>query len=283
MFACFPFVWDYWAAKDLSIKEKTTFWDFHTLSAICLHAFWTPLCHMKLLRPGKSGLDIKKYYYSFKILLRFWLAHITCMILHNQLPLAKCPVKWRRQYRLSPLKSTATEKPWEPGWSELTNFYSLFLCPLECSVNGVNFLTHITLTRVTEFFSDVKSGFDSKRKTETNKKDQTPINAAQNECIRSATSPSMTKNRLYVWPKGSKHSYQRYYDLPFVVFTIASISIGYFVSLWVMSVMHSGIDSRRVCLFRLHLCKNKQRSQGTSFPNLKLVLFIVLPINFKHE
>lgn len=118
---------------------------------------------------------------------------------------------------------------------------SLFLCPLESSVNGVNSLTHITLTRVTEFFSDVKSGFDSTMKTETNTKDQNPINATQNE-----------------WPKGSKHSYQRYYDLPFVVFTIASISIGYFVSLWVMSVMHSGIDSRRVCLFRLHLCKNKQ-------------------------
>ena len=117
---------------------------------------------------------------------------------------------------------------------------SLFLCPLECSVNGVNSLTHITLTRVTEFFSDVKSGFDSKMKTETNTKAQNPINATQNE-----------------WPKGSKPSYQRYYDLPFVVFTIASISMGYFVSLWVMSVMHSGIDSRRVCLFRLHLCKKK--------------------------
>ena len=122
----------------------------YVLSAICLHAFWTPLCHMKLLRPG--------------------LAYTTWLILHNQPPLAKFPVKWRGWYRLSPLKSTATEKPWEPGWSELTNFYLLFLCPLECSVNGVNFLTHITLTRVTEFFSDVKSGFDSKMKTETNKK-----------------------------------------------------------------------------------------------------------------
>ena len=125
---------------------------------------------------------------------------------------------------------------------------SLFLCPLECFVNGVNSLTHITLTRVTEFFSDVKSGFDSKMKTETNTKDQNPINATQNE-----------------WPKGSKNSYQRYYDLPFVVFTIASISIGYFVSLWVMSVMHSGIDSRRVCLFRLHLCKKKPIKSGHIF------------------
>ena len=177
------------------INQRKTF----VLSAICLHAFWTPLSHMKLLR-------------------------------HYEI------------------------------------ITSLFLCPLECSVNGVNSLTHITLTRVTEFFSDVKSGFDSKMKTETNTKDQNPINATQNE-----------------WPKGSKHSYQRYYDLPFVVFTIASISIGYFVSLWVMSVMHSGIDSRRVCLFRLHLCKKKQWSQGTSFPNLKLVLFIVLPIKSEHK
>ena len=152
------------------INQRKTF----VLSAICLHAFSTPLSHMKLLR-------------------------------HYEI------------------------------------ITSLFLCPLECSVTGVNSLTHITLTRVTEFFSDVKSGFDSKMKTETNTKDQNPINATQNE-----------------WPKGSKNSYQRYYDLPFVVFTIASISIGYFVSLWVMSVMHSGIDSRRVCLFRLHLCKNKQ-------------------------
>ena len=143
--------------------------------------------------------------------------------------------------------------------------------------------SYFTLTRVTEFFSDVKSGFDSKMKTETNKKHQNPINATQNECIGSTTSPSMRKNRLYVWPKGSKHSYQRYYDPPFVVFTIASIRIGYFVSLWVMSVMHSGIDRRRVYLFKLHLCKNKQWSQGTSFSNLKLVLFIVLPIKFKHK
>lgn len=159
------------------INQRKTF----VLSAICLHAFWTPLSHMKLLR-------------------------------HYEI------------------------------------ITSLFLCPLECSVNRVNSLTHITLTRVTEFFSDVKSGFDSKMKTETNTKDQNPINATQNE-----------------WPKGSKHSYQRYYDLPFVVFTIASISIGYFVSLWVMSVMHSGIDSRRVCLFRLHLCKNKQCKSGHIF------------------
>ena len=82
---------------------------------------------------------------------------------------------------------------------------SLFLCPLECSVNGVNSLTHITLTRVTEFFSDVKSGFDSKIKTETNSKDQNPINATQNE-----------------WPKGSKPSYQRYYLLSKILPTFCS-------------------------------------------------------------
>ncbi len=42
------------------------------------------------------------------------------------------------------------------------------------------------------------------------------------------------------------------YDIPLVVFTIASMSIGYLVSLWVTSVMHSGMDSRRQNLFKLH-------------------------------
>lgn len=116
------------------INQRKTF----VLSEICLHAFWTPLSHMKLLR-------------------------------HYEI------------------------------------ITSLFLCPLECSVNGVNSLTHITLTRVTEFFSDVKSGFDSKMKTETNTKAQNPINATQNE-----------------WPKGSKPSYQRYYLLSKILPTFCS-------------------------------------------------------------
>ena len=48
--------------------------------------------------------------------------------------------------------------------------FTLFVSPRMLSVNGVNSLTHITLTRVTDFFSDVKSGFDSKMKTEQIKK-----------------------------------------------------------------------------------------------------------------
>ena len=74
---------------------------------------------------------------------------------------------------------------------------SLFLCPLECSVNGVNSLTHITLTRVTEFFSDVKSGFDSKMKTETNTKDQNPINATQNSGQR-VQNPAIKDTTTYL-------------------------------------------------------------------------------------
>ena len=76
------------------------------MSWFIIFFYWTNLRKQK----------INVHYYSFKIFLHLWLARIPPIILHDQLTLTKFgrplryPVKWRQQCRLSPEKSSATEK-----------------------------------------------------------------------------------------------------------------------------------------------------------------------------
>ena len=78
-------------------------------------------CNMSWFIIFFYGANLRKqkinvHYYSFNIFLHFWLARIPPIILHDQLTLTKFgrplryPVKWRQQCRLSPEKSSATEK-----------------------------------------------------------------------------------------------------------------------------------------------------------------------------
>lgn len=91
----------------------------------------------------------------------------------------------------------------------------------------------------------------------------------------------MTEKKAYVTGTNIRQSIWSLCDAPFVVLTIASISIGYFVSLWVTSVMHSGTDKRRQYLFRLHFYSKKKIKEKEL--NTRTSAYLSNPKNKLHE
>ena len=91
----------------------------------------------------------------------------------------------------------------------------------------------------------------------------------------------MTEIKAYVTGTNIRQSIWSLRDAPFVVLTIASISIGYFVSLWVTSVMHSGTDKRRQYLFRLHFYSKKKIKEKEL--NTRTSAYLSNPKNKLHE
>ena len=81
-----------------------------------------PHAFLRLAQLVLKEVNIKQYYYSFKIFPQFWLARSTRIIHHNQLMMTKfgrilCLMrKWRQKYSPLQVNAPLTEKTWGRGW-----------------------------------------------------------------------------------------------------------------------------------------------------------------------